>query len=123
MFLAQIWGPAILAVGLGVFFSRSYYIRIYRDLEKGAFAALIFGMAAMAAGLAQIQVHNVWDTVPEIMISLLGWGLVLKGAVFTIVPHLADKGGDWAADSKLIPLVGAVMLAIGGYLSYIGYLA
>ncbi len=42
-FLAQVWGPAILAVGIGIFVSRSFYAKIYGDLEKEPLACLIFG--------------------------------------------------------------------------------
>ena len=42
LFLAKLWGPAILAVGIGVFVSRNYYIKIYLDLEKDALAVLLF---------------------------------------------------------------------------------
>lgn len=123
LFLAQIWGPIIFAVGLGIFVSRKYYIRIYRELEKDALAVLIFGMIGMAAGIVQVNAHNVWDTLPQILISLLGWGLLIKGTVFAVVPRIVDRGGDWAADSKLIPAVGALMLLLGAYLSWFAYLA
>jgi hypothetical protein len=123
VFLAAIWGPTLCAVGLGVFLSRSYYVRIYRDIEKSAFAVLVFGMVAMAAGLAQMQLHAVWDTAPQVLISLLGWALFLKGAVFTIVPRLADRGGDFALGAKLVPLAGTLTLLAGAYLSYVAYLA
>jgi hypothetical protein len=46
IFLAQIWGPVILAVGIGVFTSRSYYLKVYRDLEKETLAVLLFAMFA-----------------------------------------------------------------------------
>ena len=122
VFLAQLWGPVILAIGIGMFVSRSFYLRIYRDIEKGAFAALIFGGAAMAAGIAQIGVHNVWDTPLEILVSLLGWGLLVKGALFLIVPNFADRWGDYAARANVVPVVGVAMLVIGGYLSWLGYM-
>jgi len=121
MFLAQLWGPVMLAIGLGIFLSRNYYIKIYRDLEKAPFAALMFGMVAMAAGITQILFHNVWNTLPQIVVSLLGWATLLKGTVFVVWPHLADKGGDWTVDSKLVPAAGAVMLIAGTYLSWVGY--
>ena len=123
VFLAQMWGPAILAVGLGIFVSRKYYIKIYRDLEKETFALLVFGMAGIAAGIAQVSFHNVWDTMPQIIVSLLGWALIVKAAVFTIAPNVVDKWGDWAADSKLIPVAGAFLLIVGAYLSWFAYLA
>lgn len=121
--LAQIWGPIILAVGVGVFVSRKYYIKLYRDIEKETLAVLLFGMVAMAAGIAQVRFHNAWNSFPEIVISLLGWALLLKGAMFAIAPKIVDRAGDWQADSKLIPLGGTLMLVIGIYLSWFGYFA
>ena|SRR3989338_2818129 len=122
-FLAQIWGPIILAVGLGVFISRNYYMRIYRDLEKETLAVLVFGMVAMAAGIAQVSVHNIWNNLPQVIISIFGWALLLKGTLFIVAPKLVDRSGDWAADSKLVPVVGGFMLLVGAYLSWIGYFA
>lgn len=121
-FLAQIWGPTIAAVALGVFVSRRFYVKIYRELEKESLAVLIFGMAAIAAGIAQILFHDIWGTLPEIIISLLGWGLLLKGLLFAIVPGFVDKAGDFEAKSKLIPATGILMLIVGIYLTWYGFL-
>ena len=121
IFLAQVWGPILLAVGVGVFFSRSYYIKIYRDLENSPLAVLVFGMAAMAAGIAQLHFHNSWNTFPEIIVSFLGWGLLIKGAVFLIAPSFVDRAGDEWANHKLIPLAGGIMLLIGAYLTWFAF--
>lgn len=123
VFLAQMWGPTILAVGLGVFMSRSYYIKIYRDLEKDVLAVLVFGMAGMAAGIAHVLYHNTWGSAPEIVISLLGWGLLLKGAMFLIVPTFVDTVGDAWAHKQLIPVAGTLSLIVGAYLTWFAYLA
>ncbi len=123
LFLAQLWGPVLVAVGLGFFFSRSYYVRVYRDLEKGAFAVLFFGMFAIGLGTAQILMHNAWDTLPEVLISLLGWGVLVKGIICTTFPRLADRSADWALNVKVVPAAGAVALLLGAYLSWIGYFA
>lgn len=40
LWLAQLWGPVMFAVGAGIFVSRGYYPKIYRDLEKEALAVL-----------------------------------------------------------------------------------
>jgi hypothetical protein len=121
MFLAQLWGPVLVAVGVGFFWSRSFYVRIYRDMEKAPFAVLFFGMAAISAGVAQVLAHNAWDTLPEVIVSLLGWGLLLKGLVCTVAPGIADRGGDIVVESKLMPAAGASVLIIGAYLSWLGY--
>lgn len=124
-FLAAIWGPVMIAVGLGFFFSKKYYVTIYRDLEKEFFAVLFFGMFAMAAGIAHILAHNVWDTLPQIVVTLFGWGLLIKGVICVTFPGIADRGGNWALNAKIVPAAGAgaVAVLLGAYLSWIAYLA
>jgi len=119
--LAQIWGPILVAMGFGFFFSKKYYIKIYRDLEKDPFVVLFFGMFAMAAGIGQALFHNVWDTFPQIVVTLLGWGLLVKGVVCTTFPGWADRGGDWALSLKVVPMAGGFALLLGAYLSWVGY--
>lgn len=123
IFLAKLWGPAILAVGLGVFVSRSYYIKIYRDLEKDALAVLLFGMVAMTAGIAHILFHNVWGTFSQGFISFLGWGLFIKGTLFVVAPNFVDKAGNFWINKHLIPFAGLLTLIGGGYLTWIAYFA
>lgn len=121
LFLTKLWGPAILAVGIGVFISRNYYIRIYRDLEKDALTVLLFGMVAMIAGVAHILFHNVWGSFSQGLISFFGWGLFVKGTLFVIVPKFVDKAGDFWVNKKLISLAGIFSLVAGIYLTWIGY--
>jgi hypothetical protein len=122
-FLASLWGPVILAVAIGVFVSRPYYIKVYRDLEKDALAALLFGMVAMTAGIAHILFHNVWDTFPQVLVSLLGWGVLIKGTLFIVTPKFVDKAGDGWVHMKLIPFAGVLMLLVGAYLTWFAYFA
>lgn len=121
-FLASLWGPVILAVGIGIFVSRNYYTKIYRDLEKDALAVLIFGMVAMTAGIAHVTLHNAWSSLPQIIVSLLGWGLLIKGALFIIVPNFVDRAGNYWVNKKLIPFAGTLTIIVGVYLSWIAYL-
>jgi hypothetical protein len=122
-FLASLWGPVILAVGIGVFVSRAYYIKIYRDLEKDALAVLLFGMVAMTTGIAHVLFHNIWGTFPQVLVTLLGWGVLIKGALFIVAPKLVDKAGDGWVNMKLIPFAGGLMLLIGAYLTWFAYFA
>ncbi len=122
IFLNQLWGPVILAVGVGLFTSRNYYTKMYKDLEKDALAVLSLGMIAIALGIIQVQIHNVWDTFNEVVISFLGWALLLKGFALTIIPGTVTKVGNWEAKRGALPLVAIIMLVIGAYLTYQGYL-
>ena len=123
LFLAQIYGPILLAVGLGIFVSRNYYRRIYKELERDTLAVFTFGFFAMFVGIIQVFAHNVWQTLPQVIISVIGWGMLLKGAGFIIVPGAVDKMGDYWADNKLIPIAGYATLILGAYLSWFAYFA
>lgn len=123
LFLAQLWGPALIAVGLGLFISRSYYMRLYRDIEKEPLAMLTFSMLAITAGVTQIIFHNTWNTFLQGLISFLGWATFVKGAAFAIAPQWVDKTSQFAAKSGLAMVSGVLVLACGTYLCYVGYLA
>lgn len=122
-FLAAIWGPVLLAAGLGFFVSTKYYLSIYRDMEKQVFAVFFFGLFAMATGILHIFIHNVWGGVSEIVVTLFGWGLLIKGILCVTFPGLADRSGDWVLAAKLVPAAGVLALLLGMYLSWIGYFA
>lgn len=121
IFLAQLWAPAIVAVGIGIFASRSYYVKIYRELEKDALAVLLFGLVAMTAGTAHILYHNLWGSFLEGLVSFLGWGLFLKGLLFVAAPKAVDKSGDWWVRRGLIDFSGLLTLAAGAYLAWAAY--
>ncbi len=122
LFLAQLWGPAMLAVGLGVFISKNHYIKIYREVEREGLALLAFGFAGIMLGIWHIQIHNVWNTPTEMIISLFGWGLLVKAALFVIKPDFVNKWGDFVVASKLISTGGGAAVALGAYLTWVGYL-
>lgn len=121
IFLAQIWGPALVAISIGFFISQKYYVKVYRDIEKEPLAALVFGMVGMAAGIVHILVHNVWGTTPEFIISLLGWLLLIKSTMFIVLPEIVDKAGNWALRAKLNPISKVLTLIVGVYIVWIGY--
>lgn len=121
IFLAQLWGPAMLAVGVGIFVSKDYYIKIYRDIEKEPLALLLFGFVGVAASIAHIQAHNVWGTLPEIIISFFGWALLAKALVFLIKPRLADQWGNYVSAAKMVPAATITAIVLGGYLTWVGY--
>jgi len=121
IFLAKIWGPVILTIGFGIFVSNNYYIKIYRDLEKNALAVFLFGMIAMVGGIVQVLFHNIWDSFIESVITILGWGLLIKGLIFVIAPGFVDRVGDFWADKKLVSLAGFLSFVLGAYITWFAY--
>lgn len=121
--IAQFVGPVILAVGIGVFFSRNYYVKIYRNLEQETLAVLMGGISILVAGIAMVMYHNKWDSFTSGLVSFIAWASIVKGIILISFPQMANKFGDMVADSRLFGFVSIFATACGAYLSYIAYLA
>lgn len=117
------WGPVLLLIGVGIFTSPGYYGSIYRDFAREPFAAFVFGIFATAFGIAQVGLHNEWGSTQEIMVTLLAWGMLLKGALFIVAPDLAAFGGKMVSNRSVVATIGAALIAFGGYLTWVSYLA
>jgi hypothetical protein len=123
IFLAQLAGPTLLALGLGIFFSKDYYTRVYRDLEKEPLAVMMAGLTTLIAGIVLVLNHNIWENLATGIISAIGWLSILKGLVLIIYPKTASKMGDMVAQGKFFNIIAVLTIIIGGYLSYMAYFA
>ena len=95
IFLARLLGPALLIVGIGVL-----------------------------AGLAIVLVHNVWTLNWRVLITLLGWINLLRGALTILLPDKSFALGGRMMAGKHMPMTaGVVALLVGLTLSYFGYVA
>jgi hypothetical protein len=92
------------------------FARLHRLGKPGAFAN---GALSLIPGTAFVVAHPVWSG-PGIVLTLLGWALLLKGAVCFLAPSLAlrsmSKAG--ASDGRPFIIGGVVALIISGILGY-----
>ncbi len=124
MFLAGLWGPALMAFGVGILVSKDHYVRIYRSLGQEPFAMLVFGLLAVALGVWHVHAHATWNTAAEAIVSLLGWALLLKGLVMAIMPQWSvDKSAWFGSNQAWLTGAAAVTVGVGAYLSWIAYMA
>lgn len=120
-FLASLWGPAILAIGIGFVTSPKYYKRLYRDLENESLSLLVLSMLLIPIGIAQITFHNSWDTLATGLISFLGWATLAKGIALAVFPKMVDRAADYEVKNGFLPIAGIIMLVIGAYLTWIAF--
>lgn len=123
LFLAQLIGPTMLAVGLGIFFSKEYYMKVYRHLENETLAVLVSGIAALVIGITMVRIHNIWEGFVPTVVTLVGWMSLLKGLMLIIMPQAVNRMGDRMAETKWFPVIGAAYALVGAFISYIVYLS
>lgn len=119
--IAKYIGPVVFLVGLGIFFSRAYYARVYRNLEQETLAVLMGGISILVAGIAVVMYHNIWTSFAAGVISFIGWASIVKGVMLIVLPKSVDIFGDMIAESKLFPVMAILATTCGAYVTYVGY--
>lgn len=84
----------------------------------------LFGLVDFAAGLAIVLTHNVWVANRRVLIALIGWLMLVRGAVRIAAP---DQIKAYAAkvirNQRIYPVSGAVAVIFGLIFCYFGYRA
>ena len=101
--IARLMGPILLVIGIGMAFGLMMEGADYSNLIREFIAnrALIFltGILALVAGVAIVNAHNVWVQDWRVIITILGWLLVLRGVMLLVFPLTVQVFGDPVAAS------------------------
>ena len=124
--IARLMGPILLVIGIGMAFGLMMEGAGYSNLIKEFIAnrALIFltGILALVAGVAIVNVHNVWVQDWRVIITILGWLLVLRGVMLLVFPLTVQVFGDRVAASEAGVTAGAALtFVLGAVLCIMGY--
>ena len=124
IFLARLLGPLLLVPGIGLLLTPRMFRAMATELIGSVLLIYLFGLIDFTAGLAIVLTHNVWVANWRVLITLIGWLLLIRGAIRILA---ADRLKPFAAklfrNKLLIPVSGGVMVILGLILCYFGYIA
>jgi hypothetical protein len=125
-YLARLMGPVLLTIGVGMVFGMLLEGDAYSSLAKEFIAsrALIFitGALALTAGLAVVNAHNLWVPDWRVVVTILGWLLIVRGISNLVFPAtMQTLGGRMIASHAGVLAGAAVTIVIGVILSVMGY--
>lgn len=124
LFLARLLGPALLLVGVGVLINQKYYRGMTREFVASRPLFYIASIIGIVGGLAIVLVHNVWTLNWRVLITLLGWINLIRGALSVLMPEQSFAYGGRMMAGKHMPMIaGVIALLIGLTLCYFGYVA
>jgi hypothetical protein len=85
---------------------------------------MVSGVLSFVAGLAVVRVHNHWAGDWAVLVTILGWLLLVGGLVRLLFPiWLAGMAANFAQSTGLIAGEALVFLVIGAFLSYKTYIS
>src|SRR4029077_3388457 len=87
VFLARLLGPLLLIVGAGILINPKPFRTMAGEVIRSLTLVYLFGLLDLAAGLAIVLVHNIWVVNWRVIITLLGWLMLIRGAVRVLAPE------------------------------------
>ncbi len=124
IFLARLLGPLLLLTGAGIVLNPKSFRTIAGEVVRSVTLVYLFGFMDLAAGLAIVLTHNVWVASWRVLITLLGWLLLIRGAVRIVAPEIVmGYAAKVIRNKQVIPSAGAVVGVLGLVLCYFGYVA
>jgi hypothetical protein len=94
----------------------------FRFLQSDLFVWFA-GALLLFAGLLIIAFHQYWPSAAAVMISVFGWILALRGLLLMAGPDLYERAAMSMDVMSLVRLIFSVLVAIGLYLTCVGWLA
>ena len=122
--LARLLGPLLLVPGIGLLLTPHIFQKMGAELVRSLTLIYLFGLIDFTAGLTIVLSHNVWVADWRVIITLIGWLMLIRGTVRILAAHKIMPYAAKALRNKLlIPVSGTVMVTLGLVLCYPGYVA
>ena len=119
IFLGKFWGWYLIIFFLVLSFNPKRIRQIFEDLKDQKFVIIIAFMA-IVIGLLNILFHNTWESDWTIIITLMGWGVLLEGLLLLAFPNLIAKWLEYI-HIKLVQVLYVLMFLVGIFLLNIAY--
>ena len=126
IFLAKILGPYCIIIAAGILFNLESYQKLIEDFCKHSALLYLGGILAFLFGFLIVLFHNVWVADWPIIITIFGWGGLIKGAWLILFPSRLIKLTK-ACDEDTILLLTLLFVitstVFGIFLTFMGYFA
>lgn len=123
LYLAKLMGPVLTVIGLFIVLRPERMRQIGREFLVSNALIFMSGIITLPIGIAIVISHNVWDSDWRVLITLFGWITVLAGIARLMLPDRIKLAGVSLLEKpKRIIIPGVVLIALGAFLTYKGYL-
>jgi uncharacterized membrane protein len=122
IFLAKLIGPFFLIVGVSLLINQAQFRAMVDEFMRSRALVFLTGLITLPAGLAIVLTHNVWVANWPVLITVLGWLTVFKGAIRLLAPQQTlNVGRTFLAKPNAIAISAAIWLVVGAVLTFYGY--
>ena len=122
LFLAKLIGPIFLIVGIGLLLNGDRYRAVVDEVMSSHTLLYIFGAIALTGGLAIVLTHNIWVWDWPVIITIVGWLMIVRGTLRIIIPQqIEDLARKMVARwSNILLISGLLVIMLGAFLCWKG---
>ena len=84
--IAGLVGPTFVAVAAALILNLGSISAVLEPLSRDPALVLIYGIFLFVAGLAIVRFHNRWTADWSVLVTILGWLLIVGGLVRMLFP-------------------------------------
>ncbi|ABM11908.1 MULTISPECIES: hypothetical protein [Mycolicibacterium] len=119
---ARVLGPFLVIADVAAVLRASDMRTLLSDFSANSAWPWVSGAFILIGGLVIVALHQYWHGPAAIIVSALGWLIVVRGMLLLFIPDsfmsLAD---NMIGATAWWMVAGAVMALIGVYLTYVGW--
>ena len=122
--IARLVGPVLVMIGVGMLANGPTYRVMAAQFLAGLPFIYFSGVLMLVAGLAILNAHPHWTSDWRSVVTAIGWILTCVGAFRIIAPQFANFiATAIVANGGFFTGTGIVLLALGGFVTFKGYVA
>lgn len=120
--IAAVAGPVYIIIGLSVLLYAPVWQKIVADWRKDHLSLLTMMMMHLVIGLIVIGMYNIWEWNVWLIVTLTGWGMLLKGVFYFLLPGSWLKNWLKMVDCRMcMYCAGFFATLVGAVLCYYVY--
>ena len=119
--IAQIFAVAYLAFATGLVVSKEYYQTNIPKLIASPTYVLLGGFVTTVLGMLIVIYHNVWEANWTVLITIIGYIMLIEGVLLLVAPKSAHIFGPLVQAGKMWVVYLPVAVALGVLFAYFGF--
>ena len=118
--IQAVFAPMFLLLGLSHLVQPQLWVRFFEVVSRTGVAGCIIPMYTLPIALVLIVGHNIWVWDWPLFLTIAGWGMTIKCAVYLLLPRLVDRvlEQNTARSTRSFQIAGALMTLCGGMVTW-----
>jgi hypothetical protein len=118
--IQAVFAPAFLLMGLSHVVQPLLWIRFFEVLRQTGLAAFIIPIYTLPFALVLVVGHNLWAWDWPLFLTVAGWGMTIKCALYLLVPELANRTLEKkiVKSARTFQIAGAIMALFGAIITW-----